>query len=150
MRESELEDESADQAFEHSQRVERGEGVVTDGPFEALDDFINPDTLTPYEEYDEEDEDAASDDEGLIEQELCALATQSLEKRETDIVDHHVASSEFGDESSVESIELLARKVLLLTKNLTLWGRMSEVPMSHHLSRKYQFRDFLERTRWFS
>ena len=68
LRESELEDESADRAFELSQRVERGEGVDTDGPLEALDDFINPDTLTPYKEL----EDAASDDEGLIEQELCA------------------------------------------------------------------------------
>jgi hypothetical protein len=72
--------------FEQSQRVERGDCVV-DGPFENVEDFIDPETLAPFcdpEEADVEDDYAYGDndedgmDEKAFESTLSILATQTL------------------------------------------------------------------------
>jgi len=62
-------------SFEWSQRVDRGDSIV-DGRFGGnVEDYIDPQTLTPFDDYDEED-----DDEKLNEQEmehmLSTLASQ--------------------------------------------------------------------------
>ncbi len=81
LRQSQMDDcESTE--YEMSQRVERGEGIVTDGPYEELDDFINPQTLLPYDDVgeDEDDDGFGGEDmsEDQLEKELHDLATQPL------------------------------------------------------------------------
>jgi hypothetical protein len=81
LRQSQMDDcESTE--YEMSQRIERGEGIVADGPYEELDDFINPHTLLPYDDVNEdEDEDVFGGEdmsEDQLEKELHDLATQPL------------------------------------------------------------------------
>jgi len=99
-------DHSLHDEYMFSQRVERGDGIVVDGPFQHIDDVIDPGTLAPYEsiddEYDGEDNsvvDAHEDstDTHELERELSALATQIVREK----TDHD------DDESSVESIDLM-------------------------------------------
>ena len=72
-----MNDHSLQQAYEFSQRVERGDGVV-DGPIVHVDDFINPETLLPFDPADNysSDEDASVDKFDL-EQTLTNMASQS-------------------------------------------------------------------------
>jgi DNA polymerase elongation subunit (family B) len=92
------------EAFELSQRVERGDGIV-DGPFEHIEDLIDPETLTPYEAIDDEDgEDDEDMDEDRMEEVLTALATQTLGANGLNIHD-----SPLDDESSVDSLALLTK-----------------------------------------
>jgi hypothetical protein len=88
------------QAFEMSQRVERGEGHVVDGAFETLEDFIDPETLTPYEDFEEDDYDDDGMYERRVEEELSTLATQTFLEPEVEVhgdagQSSTVASSEF-------------------------------------------------------
>merc|ERR1712113_565310 len=88
--------------IELSQKVDRGESIV-DGPFQNIEDFIDPKTLTPYEILDDEEEEdyhyfdnnntttgltgssdlldggnvSIENDEKAIERELSMLATQN-------------------------------------------------------------------------
>ncbi|KAL7565302.1 hypothetical protein ACA910_014590 [Epithemia clementina (nom. ined.)] len=68
-----------------SQLVEQGESVVQ-GPFEHMDDFIDPETLRPYETLDDGDSIVNADfnddqltQEESLEKELSVMATQTLE-----------------------------------------------------------------------
>ena len=66
------------QEYEFSQRIDRGEAVVT-GPFAHLDEVIDPETLTPFETIDDEDEsEEEHEDEHQIETRLNYLATQTM------------------------------------------------------------------------
>ena len=55
--------------FVVSQRMDRGEAIVADGPFEHMEDFIDPQTLRPYEQVEE--------DESDVEEHLSQLATET-------------------------------------------------------------------------
>jgi hypothetical protein len=88
-----------------SQRVERGDGLVG-SHIENIDDVIDPETLVPYEMFDDED-DGSSDDESdedgdmkeeKMEQLLSTLATQIEERDEMQ-----------EDDSSVDSLELMTK-----------------------------------------
>jgi len=74
--------ESQSHAFELSQRVERGDCVV-DGPFEHIEDFIDPETLVPFEAVDDDGELSGEEEEedvyeNRLERMLSTLATQTL------------------------------------------------------------------------
>lgn len=81
LRQSQM-DDCASTEFEMSQRVERGEGIVVNGPYEELDDFIDPQTLLPYDDAGEDEEEdgfgGKDTSEDQIERELHDLATQPL------------------------------------------------------------------------
>ena len=67
-------------AFVFSQRVDRGEGV-TDSRFEHVEDFINPKTLTPFEDLELNDDDDENEmTEEIMEFTLSMLASRT-EKR---------------------------------------------------------------------
>jgi hypothetical protein len=63
--------------FALSQKMDRGEAIVEDNPFESLDDAINPVTLLPYAREEEENsDDDEEEDEHALEKQLATLATQ--------------------------------------------------------------------------
>jgi hypothetical protein len=88
-----------------SQRVERGDGLVG-SRIENIDDVIDPETLLPYEMFDDEDDASSGDESGeegdmkgeKIEQLLSTLATQIEEQGEVR-----------ADDSSIDSLELLTK-----------------------------------------
>ena len=96
--------------FELSQRIDRGEGVVPDGAFESIDEFIDPETLTPFENIDDEDDDDELDEKGM-EQMLSVLATQTMEANQAGSPNYA-----YDDASSVESIDLLTGNHDVFTK----------------------------------
>jgi hypothetical protein len=86
---------AAEGDFELSQRMERGDGIF-EGPFEYVEDFIDPETLAPFESIDEDgddlfdldsDSDDGAMDESRIEEELTQLATQTYNKSMEDYTD---------------------------------------------------------------
>jgi hypothetical protein len=76
-----MKDNSLADAFELSQRVERGDCIV-DGPFERIEDFIDPETLVPFYTVDDDgemsEEDEEDVDESRMERVISTLATQTL------------------------------------------------------------------------
>jgi hypothetical protein len=68
-----------DDYLEKSQRVDRGDCLV-DGPFEHIEDFLDPETLRPFEyldddeDIDDDDDDEGSDAEAHLERTLSQLA----------------------------------------------------------------------------
>ena len=65
-------------AFDFSQRMDRGEGV-TDSRFEYVEDFINPKTLTPFEDLELNDEEVDENEmsEKAMEYTLSMLMSQT-------------------------------------------------------------------------
>jgi hypothetical protein len=109
-----------DDEIEFSQRVDRGESVF-DGPFEHVEDFIDPMTLRPFEAIEEEDayEDVESDNEmseanghddleQKLARKLSAFATQTLEYGDlSEASDLNVATRtnlSFDDSSSLDTL----------------------------------------------
>jgi hypothetical protein len=93
-----------------SQRVERGDGIVG-SHFECIDDVIDPETLAPYEAFDDEDgeDDSLGDDdegddldEGKMEQLLSTLATQTLMPNSKEL--YTDGSVLLDDDSSMDSL----------------------------------------------
>jgi hypothetical protein len=76
-----MNENSQSDAFELSQRVERGDCIV-DGPFEYIEDFIDPETLVPFDTIDDDGEMSEEEEEDIdetrIEMVLSTLATQTL------------------------------------------------------------------------
>lgn len=96
-----LDHESEEDAVEFSQRLDRGEGLV-DPRFEHFEDYINPKTLTPFDDVELEDD--VYDDENEIseqamEHSLSMLATQTEDrlKRQTDKMKRHDFSHQAND-----------------------------------------------------
>jgi hypothetical protein len=73
--------------FELSQKMERGEAIIDDNPFESLDDAIDPETLLPYAPEDEESSD--EEDEQTLERQLATLASQAFDNDVDDANDHY-------------------------------------------------------------
>jgi hypothetical protein len=76
-----MNENSQAEAFELSQRVERGDCIV-DGPFEYIEDFIDPETLVPFDTIDDDGEMSEEEEEDIdetrMEMVLSTLATQTL------------------------------------------------------------------------
>lgn len=96
--------------FVLSQRVERGDGIIGNH-FENIDDVINPETLAPYEIFDDEDDDVQeSDDDCLNESESnVELNEQKMTQLLADLKEHAALRYSTDDDSSVDSLKLLQR-----------------------------------------
>lgn len=97
--------------FRLSQRVERGDGIV-DCHFECMDEVIDPETLVPFETFDDEEEEdndsfgeSCEVDESRIEQILSSLATQSYMSTTKPLENNNLLLDE---DSSVDSFTLLS------------------------------------------
>jgi hypothetical protein len=109
------ESKSLEEEFELTQKMERGDSIV-DGPFCHIDDVINPETLTPYERADDED-DSSSEcsgngnkilDESKLEHLLSTLATQTL----LPATNNDLQGDADDDASSIDSRDLITRNIL--------------------------------------
>jgi hypothetical protein len=98
--------------FRLSQCVERGDGLV-DSRFHSVDDVIDPETLTPYEAFDDEDDadssmgedDVENLEEHRVERLLSTLATQEYMSTGRELSGNNDPSP---DDSSVESLALFS------------------------------------------
>jgi hypothetical protein len=112
---------SLEEEFELTQKMERGDSIV-DGPFYHIDDVINPETLTPFERADDEDDSSSDDsgegdkilDESKLEQVLSTFATQTL----LPATNNDLLDDDDENDSSIDSRDLMTRNLLERTVNV--------------------------------
>jgi hypothetical protein len=99
-----------EEEFALSQRIERGDPIV-EGGFDCVEDFIDPETLTPFDFAEEDDNEMEDMEVEEFENVLATLATQaenqeySSNSREVDDESVVIVDGFFGSKPSQDEIE---------------------------------------------